>query len=112
MSKIRTEEFEGAFNVLGNGPDFSTHRHEIVIILPPRHDVKVEMVGDSGAGDCAEIETDVESLGLEMAAENRAAGGEQGHEMPVFRIVQIGEISQMTPGSKQQVAIGVRKTVE
>src|SRR5882672_9571763 len=46
-------------------------RHEVRVAGPARHDVDVQVIGHTGAGALAEIQTDVESLRLYRGTQKR-----------------------------------------
>ena len=54
---------------LGQHPRLADHRHEVRVAAPPRNDVPVQVVGDPGAGDPAEVHPDVEPVRSRLLAQ-------------------------------------------
>ena len=107
-SKLR----KSMFDVLGDGPDLGADRHEIMVTLPTRHHMKMEMIGNACAGGCAEIKANIDAMRLEMAAQHGTAGGEHRHDPAVLFGGEFGKIRQMPARGDEQMAIGIGKAIE
>src|SRR5437868_12121043 len=57
------ELFEGGVEGLGHHAGFGDRRHEVGVAAPAGQDVHVEVAGDSGARDAAEVGAHVEAVG-------------------------------------------------
>src|SRR5919108_5745313 len=61
---------------LGKDLGVGDHGHEVGVAVPARHDVDVQVVGDTRAGDPAEVQADVEGVrGVHRAQDGHAALG-------------------------------------
>ena len=98
--------------MLGNGSDLRTDGHEIVVTFPSGNEMEVEMIGDPGTGCFSQVETNVDAMGVEPLLEDGAAGGEHLHQTEIFIAAQFGELTEMTPGGEEQVAIGIREAIK
>jgi hypothetical protein len=112
MEEIPEELVKGPFDMLGYDSDFGADGHEVVIILPSRNKMEMEVVGDAGSGSFPQVEADVDAVGAESSAQDGATGGEHLHEALVFLAAQFGEVAKVAPGSQEQVPIGIGKAVE
>ena len=103
---------KGIFDVLGDGPDFSADGHEIMVTLPTRHHMKMQMIGNASTSGGAEIKANIDAMRLKMAAKHGAAGGEHRHDPAVFFGGEFGEIGQMSARGNEQMAIGIGVAIE
>jgi hypothetical protein len=112
LLKIIQQQIKGLFNVLGNGADFGANGDEIVVILPSRHKMKMEMISDACAGDLSEVQTDVDAVGVKMTPDYGATAGKELHQPEMFGCGEFCEISNMTSWRQQKMAIGIGKAIE
>jgi len=82
--------------VLVHDLDFGQHRHEVRVAVPPRHDVKVNVVWNPGAGGAAGVGADVEALRLELLTENHNRAPRGAHEVCRLGIVEVIELSAVS----------------
>ena len=71
--------------VLRDHLDVGEHRHEVRIAGPPRDDVEMDVVGDTRAGDPAEVPAEVEA-GRAIRARQDVDGGD-GQTVDLERLV-------------------------
>lgn len=58
------------FEGLGQDACRAEHGHEVCVAAPARDDVLVEVFGDSGSGGFAQVDTNIEAVGVERLLEN------------------------------------------
>ncbi len=91
---------------------FGADGHEIVVMLPARNNVEVEVFGDAGTGYFAQIESDVQSIRGKMTTENSCAAVEELHQGLLFIGGQFSDIGKVPSGGCQQVTVGIGKAIE
>ena len=60
LGKLLVEVFES----LADDANLSGNGHEIGVAFPSGYDMHVDMIGQAGAGTAIDIDTDIESLGM------------------------------------------------
>ncbi len=60
----------GLGQVLADDLGLGKQGHEVHVSEPARHDVDVNVPGNSGAGDPAKVGADVEPLGLQLSPQD------------------------------------------
>src|SRR5580693_4072616 len=71
--------------------DVVDDRHEVRVAVPARHDVKVHVVGNPGAGRAPDVRSNVEALGVERAAQYIDGAAQRAHQQGGLLIVQLLE---------------------
>src|SRR3989442_3273689 len=61
--EVGTEAGGGLARLLGDDPHAAHHAHEVGVAGPPRHRVKMDVVGDPGPRGPAEVHADVHAVG-------------------------------------------------
>src|ERR1700744_2332278 len=72
---------EGFFDCLRDDADVADNRHEVDVAIPARNDVGVDVAGDAGAGDLADVDADVEALRIHGAIEGALTEDEEFHHL-------------------------------
>src|SRR5437763_775546 len=88
------------------------NRHEVRIAGPAGDDVLVHVVDDAGAGDAAEVPTEVVALGLVRGRERAETLGGEAMELENFILLERAEVADVPERRHQEVARGVRKLVQ
>ena len=83
-----------------------------MIARPARHHVEMEMARNARASAFPQIQADVDAFRLKLFAQERATVTQEGHQSTVFSRIQFSNISHMPARRKQQMAIGIGKTIE
>lgn len=109
--EIGQQSVKGVGNMLGNGAHLGQHGHEVVVAVPARHDVPVEMGGDSRACGLALVEADVEAVRGQMGAKNGNTFLHNPHDCATFFFIKIGDVGHVSGRGHQQMAVGVREAV-
>lgn len=86
--------------------------HEIYVAFPAGHEMDVEMFNDAGAGNLAEIDADIESLGFHDGSDGVLAASQELHEFEEFLIVEIVPIGGLPVRNDHEMAAVVRVCVE
>ena len=91
------EALPGRVEGLGEDAGGADHGHEVVVAVPAGDDVPVEM-RDAAAGDwAAEVEAEVESVGLKGGGEEAFAEGDLLKEIGAFgggELLQVGDVAE------------------
>ena len=98
--------------MLWDRADFGQYCHVVVIVLPARHDMVVEMVINSGAGNMSQIQTDIETVGTEFLFQNPGCLLNQVVYCREFRRLQFGDAGNMPHRGDEQVSVRVRVAIE
>ena len=85
--------------------------HEVVVSIPARDEVAVQ-VRDAAAGGGAEIETDVNAVGLERQAKEAFAGRDDLKKVSAFSGRELFDVGDFPIRNGEQVAGVVRETIE
>src|SRR2546423_9267455 len=75
--------------------DVVDHGHEIGVAVPARDDVKVDVVGDSGARLAPDVDANVETVGVHDLLQHRHGALDGAHDIPSLRVVEIDEAGSM-----------------
>jgi hypothetical protein len=86
--------------------------HEIGVAVPTRDDVDMEVIGDAGAGDAAEVEADVEAVGFHDLGEGVLAAAGEDHEVGEFRFGEVVEVRGLTVRDDEEMAAVVGIGIE
>src|SRR6266513_4906401 len=70
----------GLLQVLVHDLHVADHRHEVGVAVPPRNHVKMNVVGDAGAGRSPKIRTHVEALRPERGAQHTQGRAKCAHK--------------------------------
>jgi hypothetical protein len=106
------EEFIGDVEGLGDDADVGDDGHEVDVAVPARDEVGVEVSGDAGAGAFADVDADVEALGVHGAVEGLLAEGEEFHHFGTFFGGAIEGRGGMAVGGGEEMAVDVGVFVE
>lgn len=98
--------------MLGDGSDVGTDSHEVMVALPARHKVKVQMLADTGTSCLSKVETDIDAVGVKMPTEYGAACCQHGHEAAVFFSRELCKIGEVSAWSDEQVPVGIGIPIE
>ena len=96
---------------LGQDAGLPDDRHEVGVAIPARHDVGVE-VGDAAAGGGAEVEAEVEAVGLDRGAEEAFAEGDLSIRSARSAGLSSCNVADLAVRDGEQVAGVVGKAVE
>ncbi len=110
--EIGQQLIEGIVNMLGDTANFGGDGHEIMILLPAWHHMKMEMIRLSCPGRRSEIKAAVKAVGPQMAAENDNRLFEHGHEGIGLGSAEPGYVSHMPGRGYEEMAVGVGKTIQ
>jgi segregation and condensation protein A len=111
-SSALPELFPEAVEGLGNHPDPGHAGHEIHIAGPPRHDVPVQMPGQAGTGNPAEVEADIEALALQCLFQPATPVSQPQLEVEQLAVCQLGQGCPVVERGDEQVAVGIGVAVE
>ncbi len=106
------EETKRFFDGLGDDADIADDGHEIDIAVPAGDDVGVDMPGYAGTGDFADIDADVETLGVHGAVECSLAEDDEFHDFGSFLYCAFGEGWGVAVGGDQQMPVDVGVFIE
>ena len=106
-----TEPVEGGFQRLRQDAGLADDRHEIRVAGPAGHDMGVE-VGDAAAGGGAEIEADVESIGIDRRPQHFLAQDDDLHEVGALGRRELRQVGHGAKGDREQMAGIVGKAVQ
>ncbi len=89
-------------------------RHEVVVAVPARNDVGVQM-GDAAAGGSPEVEADIEAVGFDAGAQDLLSEDDQIHQVAALGGRQLRQVSGGAKRDGEQmtgiVGIPVQKQV-
>lgn len=89
---------------LGEDSGVAEDGHEVGVAVPARDDVEVEVAGDAGAGGFAEVDADVEAVGLEGFLEEPLGFDGGVHEACAFFVVEVFQVGDFSEGEDEEVA--------
>ena len=84
---------------LGDDVDVGDDGHEVGVSDPAGDDVPVEVAGEAGTGDVAEVEADVEASGVHDATHEREEPLDFMLAFEEFFLGEIGEVGLVLLGS-------------
>jgi len=87
---------------------FSHDGHEVGVAIPARQDVEVDVAGDTGSGDSADIEAYVEAVTMVGGADIFFCLASVAHEFDPLGFGEILNAGDMTKRSDHHVPVGVR----
>jgi hypothetical protein len=98
---------------LGDDGGLSEDGHEIGVAGPAWDDVDMEVIGDSGASDAAEVDADVEAVGFHDLGEGILTPAGKDHEVGEFGFGEVVEVRGLTVRDDEEMAavvgIGIEK---
>src|SRR5437879_13928392 len=74
------ELFRGLTQRLVDDLHVVDHGHEVGVAVPPRHDVKVNVVGNPGPGRASDVHARVETVGSHRLVEDADGAAHGAHE--------------------------------
>ena len=87
------------------------HRHEVVVAVPARDDVTVQVRDASARDSRTQIEAHVETIGLECDREQLLPTDDLIEQIASFRRVELREVGHVTIRHGEQMARIVREAV-
>ena len=102
----------GGFEGLGDDADLGDGGHEVNVAGPAGDDVGVDVAGDAGTGAVADVEAEVEALGVHGAGEDFLAVDEEVHDLGAFIGGTFFEGGDVAVGGDEEVAVDVGVFVE
>jgi hypothetical protein len=84
LLKIRQQHVKGLVDMLGDGSDVCGDGHEIMIAFPAGDNMEMQVVVNSRTGCFAQIETDIDSVGMKVPAQYGTALLQEGHKCRIF----------------------------
>lgn len=112
ISKRVAEQFPKRVERLRNHARAGKRGHEIGVAGPARDEMPMKMSGQAGAGDAPQIQTDVETVGLEELAMNLREAGQLLLAGNMLVGGNIGEVADVAARRDQQVPVVVRIAIE
>ena len=88
------------------------HGHEIRVSVPAGNDVQMDVVEHASASGAAEIEADIETIGLEGFRQKLFAAAGQHHDVKQFLLRKIVEFGGVFIRCDHQMPGGVGKRVQ
>jgi len=107
----RLEHGVGFIQVLGNNPDIGQHRHVVGIASPARHNVQVQVVGNTSTGNLANIPADIETLSSATVTQDLLAQGQETMYLQDFVSLEVGKVMEVPVRDDQQMTVAVRVAV-
>ena len=98
-------------HLLGNDFRIGEHRHEVRVAIPSWHDMKMDMLVDSGAGRPANICADVETIRVGDFLERLHHALYERHDFSQFIFGKIDNRGDMAVGDDQQVSAVIREEI-
>ena len=98
--------------MFGDCSDICQDADKIMVAVPARDDVKVQMIGNPCSGSSSNIAADIESVWLKVIFDNSRCCFDSFHQGAIFNRGQFGDTWQVTDWCHQQVTVGVGKTIE
>jgi hypothetical protein len=90
----------------------SDHGHEVGVSTPTRHDVHVNVAGDSRPRDGAEVDSNVETVCAHRAADDRDRLRGEFHELCALALVEITDVADVSYGRHHEMPCVVGKGVD
>ena len=87
-------------------------RHEVGVALPARHDVNVQVPGDAGARDFAQVDPDVEPIRFHHARERVLAAPRELQQIRQFFVRQPVQVRRLPVRHDHKVAARIRVRIE
>lgn len=106
------EEVVEGVEGLGDDVDVGDDGHEVGVADPAGDDVPVEVAGETGTGDVAEVEADVEAAGVHEAAHQLEESLDFVLAFEEFFLGEIGEIGFVLNWCNEEVAVVVGVPIE
>ena len=110
--KIREKARIRARKLLGKHPRFGDYGDEAGVSGPAGQDVHVQMMGDAGTGGAAEVEPEVEPVGMILGVEGVLAALRQLEKLVQLRAGGVSQKWNVAVGYDQHVAGGVGEQIE
>src|SRR5580698_5328925 len=108
---LSSQPLPGGVERLGKNARLAEHGHEVVVAVPTRHDVRVEMRNaPTGAG--TDVEADIETVRLERVAQELLGGNDNFHQVSAPGGVELLQFDHFTERNGEEVAGVVRIAVE
>src|SRR5439155_301310 len=106
------ELFRGLTQRLVDDLHVVDHGHEVGVAVPPRHDVKVNVVGNPGPGRASDVHARVEAIGSHRLVEDADGAAHGAHEFCGLGVVKILEARFVRDRRHHGVAGVIRKFVQ
>ena len=97
---------------MGDDADVAEDGHEVDVAVPAGDDVGVDVAGDAGAGDFADVDADVEALRIHGTFEGVLAEHEEFHDFGALFGGAFGERGGVPVGGDEEVAVDIGIFVE
>ena len=110
--EVGKEPVIGRFDVFGNSPDIGDDAYKIMIAMPARDNVEMEMIGDSRPGNGADIAADIETVRGKVSLQDGRGLLHSFHQGKIFFGGKLGDTAYMARGRNQEMAIGIGKAIE
>ena len=98
--------------VFGNSADIGNDGYKVMIAIPARNNVEMEMVSNAGSGNRTDITSDIEAIRVEMFFKNLCGFLDSVHKSIVLFHYKFGETAYMTNRSNEQMAVCIRETIK
>ena len=93
----------GRLDVLGDDTDIGENWHEIGVTAPTRHDMHMKVIGNTGAGNLAEVHADIKPLRTETVEQHAPSHHDQLMHFERLGIGEIFETTGMAKGRNHQM---------
>lgn len=97
------QAFPHGVEALREHPGTADDGHEVVVTVPAWDDVGVQVGGDARACGVADVEADVEAVGLEGTGENVFPADNGVHEVGTLAGGEVGEAGNFAVGDDEEV---------
>lgn len=102
----------GIFEVIGHDFHIGQHGHKVGVAVPTRHDMKMDMLGNSGPGNFPLVDAHVEALGIHGLMKGAQAKLRRLHDVGQGGRIQLLDTRNMLIRSNHQVAVVVGVEIE
>lgn len=106
------EEVVGCFEALGDYADFADGGHKVCVAVPAGDDMPMDVAGDARSAGSAEVDADVETVGMEHFGYPVYRRCDQLVDFKKFLVGEFAEVGGVFVGCDHKVATGVGVSVE
>ena len=110
--KIFNEHIKGVLYMLWNGSNISSDGHKVMVSFPPGYGMKVQVPFNPGSGGLSQVQTDINTIGPKVVAQDCTAVLQEGHNCCALSAVQFRKITDMAGRGNEEVSICIGEAIE